>query len=158
MLVSILSYHTGRTSEAPPGPLLLFIGPKSDPKVSAQQIVQWFILRWNIEVTFEEVRAFLGFGTQRHWSDRAVERTTPCLLGLFSLVTLMAHRLHGAQLPKQGASWYEKSDATFSDALAAVRLDLLQIPNYIMSSDRHDRYLFPAHLIRSLVSLAATAA
>jgi hypothetical protein len=130
----------------------------SDSGVSAQQIVEWFILRWNIEVTFEEVRAFLAFGTQRHWSDRAIERTSPCLLGLFSLITLMAHRLHGAQLPKQRASWYEKSDATFSDVLAAVRLDLLQIPNYIMSSDRHDRYLFPAHLIRSLVSLAATAA
>lgn len=130
----------------------------SDTAVSAQQIVAWFILRWNIEVTFEEVRALLGFGTQRHWSDRAIERTSPCLLGLFSLVTLMAHRLHGTQLPKQQASWYEKSDATFSDVLAAVRLDLLQIPHYIMSSDRHDRYLFPAHLIRSLVSLAATAA
>jgi hypothetical protein len=130
----------------------------SDASVSAQQIVEWFILRWNIEVTFEEVRAFLGFGTQRHWSDRAIERTSPCLLGLFSLITLMAHRLHGAQLPKQQASWYAKSDATFSDALAAVRLDLLQIPKYLMSSDRYDRYLFPAHLIRSLVTLAATAA
>ena len=130
----------------------------SDSSVSAQQIVEWFILRWNIEVTFEEVRAFLGFGTQRHWSDRAIERTSPCLLGLFSLVTLMAHRLHGEQLPKQQASWYAKSDATFSDVLAAVRLDLLQIPNYVMSSEHHDRYLFPAHLLRSLVSLAATAA
>ena len=130
----------------------------SDTSVSAQQIVEWFILRWNIEVTFEEVRAFLGFGTQRHWSDRAIERTSPCLLGLFSLITLMAHRLHGAQLPKQQASWYAKSDATFSDALAAVRLDLLQIPKCLMSSDRYDRYLFPAHLIRSLVTLAATAA
>jgi hypothetical protein len=130
----------------------------SDASLSVQQIVASFIMRWNIEVTFEEVRAFLAFGTQRHWSDRATERTSPCLLGLFSLVTLMAHRLHGAQLPKQEASWYEKSDATFSDALAAVRLDLLQIPNYVMSSDRNDRYLFPAHLIRSLATLAATAA
>jgi hypothetical protein len=130
----------------------------SDPAVSAQQIVEWFILRWNIEVTFEEVRAFLGFGTQRQWSDRAIERTSPCLLGLFSLVTLMARRLHGAQLPKQQTSWYAKPDATFSDVLAAVRLDLLQIPNYVMSSENDDRYLFPTRLIRSLVTLAATAA
>lgn len=130
----------------------------SDPQVSPKQIVEWFILRWNIEVTFEEVRACLGFGAQRHWSDRAMERTSPCLLGLFSLVTLMAHHLHGAQLPKQQTSWYAKNDATFSDVLAAVRLDLLQIPNYVMSSNRNDHYLFPGHLIRSLVTLAAHAA
>lgn len=130
----------------------------SDSSVSAQQIVEWFILRWNIEVTFEEARAFLGFGTQRHWSDRAIERTSPCFFGLFSLITLMAHRLHGAQLPKQQASWYAKSDATFSDVLAAVRLDLLHIPNYVMSLQHNDRYLFPGHLIRSLVTLAANAA
>ncbi|MBX3053214.1 MAG: transposase [Caldilineaceae bacterium] len=130
----------------------------SHSSVSPQQIVTWFILRWNIEVTFEDVRAYLGFGSQRHWSDRAIERTSPCLLGLFSLVTLMAHRLHGPNLPRQQASWYRKSDATFSDALAAVRLDLLQIPNYVMSSTSHDHCLFPSHLLRSLVSLVATAA
>ena len=130
----------------------------SHTAVAPQQMIAWFILRWNIEVTFEEVRAFLGFGTQRHWADRSIERTTPCLLGIFSLVTLMAHRLHGPDLPRQQASWYRKSDATFSDALAAVRLDLLQIPNYVMSSKTHDHHLFPSHLLRSLVTLVARAA
>jgi hypothetical protein len=130
----------------------------SDTETTPQQILAWFLLRWNIEVTFEAVRASLGFGGQRHWSDTAMERTTPCLLGLFSLITLMAQRLHGPDLPRQEAVWYAKADATFSDALAAVRLDLLQFPNYALSSDRNDPVLFPAHLIRSLVALVAHAA
>ena len=63
------------------------------PNLSADpsQIVSWFVLRWQLEVTFHEVRAHLGMETQRRWSQRAITRTTPALLGLFSLVTLMAH-------------------------------------------------------------------
>ena len=44
--------------------------------------------RWSLEVTFEEGRAHLGIETQRQWSDRAIERSTPLLFGLYSLVTL----------------------------------------------------------------------
>jgi len=61
--------------------------------------VAWYVGRWNIEVTLEESRRHLGVETQRHWTRRAVERTMPCLLGLFSLVALMAHDLHGLPLP-----------------------------------------------------------
>jgi hypothetical protein len=41
-------------------------------------------------VTVEEARAHLGLETQRHWSDQALARTTPVLLALVSLVTLLA--------------------------------------------------------------------
>lgn len=61
-------------------------------KVKPVQIVKWFVLRWQLEVTFHEVRTHLGVETQRQWSDRAIVRTTPALLGLFSLVTLLAHQ------------------------------------------------------------------
>lgn len=54
-------------------------------------ILQWFVSRWQLEVTFQEVRAHLGVESQRQWSDLAILRTTPALLGLFSLVTLRAH-------------------------------------------------------------------
>ena len=60
---------------------------------SPEQILAWFVRRWQVEVTFEEVRAHLGMETQRQWSDLAIARTTPTLLGLFSLVTLLAHHL-----------------------------------------------------------------
>ncbi len=60
--------------------------------------------------------------TQRQWSDRAVARTTPALLGLYSLVALWADELQrrSAILPR-AAAWYAKRAATFSDALATVR-------------------------------------
>lgn len=99
----------------------------TDPNVSAEQIVHWFILRWQLEVTFEEVRAHLGVETQRQWSDPAIARTTPALLGLFSLVTLLAHHsTQRGQLPVRQAAWYAKSAPTFSDALAIVRQTLWQ--------------------------------
>jgi len=126
----------------------------SDQTVSAEQIVTWFIARWNIEVTFEEVRAHLGFETQRHWSDRAVERTTPCLLGLFSLVVVMAHTLHPEELPIRQASWYTKQEATFSDALAAVRRDLWTHMNSSTSPDGADLHLFPRSIVPFLFNLA----
>ena len=66
----------------------------TDPTRDPVQIIRWFILRWQIEVTFQEARAHLGVETQRQWSDHAVARTTPCLFGLFSIVTLLAGQLH----------------------------------------------------------------
>ena len=76
-------------------------------------------------MTFEEVRVHLGVETQRQWSDKAIERTTPILLGLFSWVTLAAHLLvERTQLPVRQAAWYVKERPTFSDALSAVRQQL----------------------------------
>jgi hypothetical protein len=73
-------------------------------------------------VTFEESRAHLGVETQRQWSDLAIERQTPCLLGLYSVVTLLGHALHRASpIAIRTAAWYPKAEATFSDVLAAVR-------------------------------------
>ena len=126
----------------------------SDQTASPQQIIEWFVQRWNIEVTFEEVRAHLGFETQRQWSDKAIERTTPALLGLFSLVVLMALRLHPHKLPCQTARWYPKQDPTFCDALAAVRNHLWQLDNYSHSPDAADAILIPAPLFRALRHLA----
>lgn len=110
----------------------------TDPNVRPEQIVRWFILRWQLEVTLEEVRAHLGVETQRQWSDPAIARTTPALLGLFSLVTLLAHQstLHG-KLPVRQAAWYTKSAPTFSDALAVVRQTLWQ--HLLFSMCKHTR-------------------
>ena len=78
--------------------------------------------RWQVEVTFQEVRRTLGVETQRQWSDLAIARTTPCLLGIFSLVTLLADRLvRQGTLPLPRDAWYTKARPTFADALAAVR-------------------------------------
>jgi hypothetical protein len=64
----------------------------TDPDILPEQIIAWFVLRWQVEVTVHEARQHLGIGTQRHWSDQAIARTTPSLFGLLSLVTLLAHQ------------------------------------------------------------------
>jgi DDE superfamily endonuclease len=94
----------------------------ADPK----KILSWFVMRWQLEVTFQEVRRHLGFETQRQWSDMAIRRTTPALLGLFSLVTLFAHRRmrQAAGAFRRQAGWYHKAHPTFADALALVRKEL----------------------------------
>jgi len=127
----------------------------SDPTVTAQQIITCFIARWNIEVTFEEMRAHLGFETQRQWSDRAIERTTPCLFGIFSLVVLMVKCLHPDPdtLPARQTAWYPKTEATFSDALAAVRRDFWS-KNFSTSPDTADVLLIPRATLFSLVESA----
>ncbi len=86
----------------------------TDLSSSPQQIIHWFVRRWQMEVTFEEARAHLGVETQRQWSDKAIARTTPSLLALYSVVTLMAERLIKANVcPVRTAAWYKKEVATF---------------------------------------------
>jgi hypothetical protein len=94
----------------------------TDTTLSAERIVSLFTGRWSIEVTFQEVRRHLGFTTPRNWSKKSVLRTAPCLLGLFSLVSLIFHRLHSRRpVAPQRDPWYAKEQVTFSDAIAAVR-------------------------------------
>jgi DDE superfamily endonuclease len=98
------------------------------------QIVRWFAQRWQLEVTFREVRDHLGVETQRQWSDQAIARTTPCLLGLFSVVTLLANRLsRHARLRVSAAAWYSKQRPTFTDTLAAVRRQLWRQQGFLTS-------------------------
>lgn len=90
--------------------------------VEPVQIIEWFVLRWQLEVTFQEARAHLGVETQRQWSDLAIARTTPALFGLFSWVTLAAHlQQESLNKPVRSAAWYAKSLPTFADAIAMVR-------------------------------------
>lgn len=128
----------------------------SDPSVEPMQMLAWFLGRWSIEVTFEEMRACLGFETQRQWADKAILRTTPVLFGLFSLVTVLAHRLYPKQLPVQRASWYKKEEATFSDALRAVRAHLWG-DNYTMSPFEPEKALIPIVMLRALKRAAGCA-
>jgi hypothetical protein len=97
----------------------------TDPAQPAQAIVCDVMKRWRVETTVEEGRAHLGLETQRQWSDLAVERTTPLLLGLYSLVTLFGSALApNGQLPLKQTAWYRKPTATFLDVLALVRRHL----------------------------------
>ncbi len=98
-------------------------------------------MRWQVEVTSEAARRHLGIETQRQWSDKAIARTTPLLLGLFAWITLVAHGFHSSGQPVvvRQSAWYAKSFPTFSDALALVRHQLwFSLPTFQTSGQDPD--------------------
>ena len=122
-------------------------------------ILAWFVSRWQVEVTFAEVRAHLGVETQRQWSDKAILRTTPVLLGLFSIVTLWAHDLSKSRkLKPRTAAWYPKAVVTFSDAIAAVRREIWAHQISFMSRPSRDSVQIPRHIWQRMENALAHAA
>jgi hypothetical protein len=123
------------------------------------QILTWFIQRWQLETTFEEARAHLGLETPRQWNDRSVSRTTPALLGLYSIVTLMATRLIGDQeAPVRITTWYQKQQATFSDTIALVRRYLWGIDHFPISQAPTDVVKIPRALLERFTDALCYAA
>ena len=133
----------------------------TDVELKPAQIIDYFVLRWNIEVTFEETRAYLGVETQRQWSDKAIARTTPLLMGLFSFVTLVACKMHQtkALVSMEVASWYDKNgELTFSDVLALIRREIWSEKHFSKSENQRDFDKCPDEAINTLIyhlSLAA---
>jgi hypothetical protein len=121
---------------------------------SALQIVNWFVRRWQIEVTFAEARRHLGLETQRQWSDKAIARTTPVLLALFSWVTLVAHHLQQTEpVSVRQATWYVKDRPTFADALSWVRQQLWQTSlTFCMSDQDPDMVKIPTSFLNRLLN------
>jgi hypothetical protein len=132
----------------------------TDLAAEPEQIISWFIRRWQMEATFQEVRQRLGFETQRQWSEKAIQRTAPALLGLFSLVTLLAHwhLAEGAQIVRK-AAWYDKTYPTFSDALALVRRQLwAREETFCGSSRESDTVKVPRQFVERLTDAICYAA
>ncbi len=119
----------------------------TDLSLPPTMIIAGFVSRWSLEVTYEECRAHLGIETQRQWSDLAIERTTPALFGLFSLVVLMAHALSAdGQLPCRQTAWYAKSSPTFHDLLFLTRRSLWRHRLFQTAEPSLDlRKITPAH-------------
>ena len=131
----------------------------TDREVAPAQIVQWFVLRWQLETTYAEVRAKLGVETQRQWSDLAIARTTPCLLALFSLVTLLASDLYQqGKLSLRPSAWYGKKQLTFSDTIAAVRKQLWSSPPFTRSPKKRDQIKIPRLFLQHLTEALCYAA
>ena len=132
----------------------------TDLAVDPAQILEWFVLRWQLEVTFQEVRAHLGVETQRQWSDHAIARTTPILMGLFSWTTLAAHLMQEQRpMSHRTAAWYAKPSPTFVDAIALVRRHLwLASEGFSLSDAEPDIWKVPAALYYRLVDSLAYAA
>jgi hypothetical protein len=138
-----------RATKKPFAPQAFFA---TDQDATAVQIVEWFVLRWNEEVTFEEVRAHLGVETQRQWSDLAIARTTPALLGMFSLITLLGYRLSvETPMPVRTAAWYTKRTATFADVIALVRRQLWTTMKYTNSTCKSGYVPIPSEVVHGLI-------
>ena len=141
-------YHCGK----PPVPIrwVLIRDPRgelatqallcTDTAAAPDCILEWSVLRWQLEVTFQEVRAHLGVETQRQWSDRAIARTTPAPMGLFSWVALATHPLQKRHpLTQRQAAWYDKPAPTFVDAIALLRRHLWIASEGFSTSPPHPR-------------------
>jgi hypothetical protein len=127
----------------------------TDLRADPLDVLRWFVRRWRIETTFEEARRHLGMETQRQWSDLAIRRTTPALLGLFSLVTLWASQLAAERgSVVEYVRWYPKPLPTFSDALALVRRELWTAQVFATSPADQTAENVPADLIDRLLGVA----
>ena len=131
----------------------------TDCDAEAGEILSWFVRRWTIEVTFAEVRRHLGVETQRQWSDKAIARTTPVLLGLFSIVALQANAMVCTRtLVVRSAGWYRKDKITFSDAMAAVRRQLRTDATFATSPHQAKTIKIPIYIYDRMADLACYAA
>ncbi len=128
----------------------------TDQEAKPVSIINWVVMRWSVESTFEEAREHLGMETQRQWSDPAIQRTTPILLGLFSIVTWITLQLtQNEAIPIQKTAWYHKEKVTFSDCLFLVRKHIwqTQIQNYVISTEDEDIIPFTPDILDLLVEL-----
>jgi hypothetical protein len=131
----------------------------TEERIPPKEILQYVVRRWSLEVTLEEARAHLGMETQRQWSDRAIARTTPVLLGLFSVVTLAALRCHEAGLlSAEQTAWYAKAEPTFSDCLRLIRGRIWEARIGGMSEDGADVIRLPRRIVEAMVHGVASAA
>jgi len=131
----------------------------TDLNATPRDIVAWFVSRWNVEVTFQEVRAHLGVETQRQWTDKAILRSTPALLSLYSIVTLLSADLYKQRKFKpRTAAWYTKTALTFSDAIAAVRREIWLHQISFMSRPSRDTVEIPLHMWNRMEAALAYAA
>lgn len=123
------------------------------------EIVRHFVKRWQVEVTFEEVRAHLGVETQRQWSDLAILRSTTILMALFSIITLWANELfHMQKLTVFQTAWYKKTYPTFSDAIASVRYRIWRYQVFSQLPKKYNCNLISKELFDHLAFMAARAA
>ena len=125
----------------------------TDPTADPPQILERFVLRCQLAVTFQEARTHLGVETQRQWSDLVIARTTPILLGLFSWTTLAAHALQQHHpITQRTAAWYDKPSPTFVEAIALARRRLwLVSEGFSLSGVSTDTQELPVTLYHRVV-------
>ena len=125
----------------------------TDIEKGVQEIVESYVSRWNIEVTFEEMRAQLGFEEQKHWSGKAIERTTPCLFGMFSIIVLIGIKLYPNELPTRYSIWEDKKEASFGDVLGAIRKYIWEEQGIEKVSEAGEKMQMPKEVWQAVLAI-----
>jgi hypothetical protein len=128
----------------------------TDPGLSARDIIELFVVRWSLEVTFEETKRHLGVESLRNRSTKSVSRSVPFLLSLYSFIVLWYHLCGPDVDPGFSSSpWYKKTHLTFSDLLDLARNDVLMEILFIQVGSKPCEFLnapFPLNLLYSYIS------
>jgi hypothetical protein len=89
---------------------------------TAREILSAYACRWAIECTFENCKQLLGLEDPANRLARAVERTAPMALILYSLVVVWFHRTGHPLVRFPFRPWYtRKREASFADMLTTLR-------------------------------------
>ena len=128
----------------------------TDKTLSPAEIVECYVQRWSIEVTFEEARCHLGIETLRNRSYNAIHRSVPMLLSLFSLIVVwFAQREQNKNKSTNEAPWYQKKYVTFGDMLKTTRQEILSEDVFLQGSLNTCEFQvapFPLNIIYNLLA------
>ncbi|MFZ2540127.1 MAG: transposase [Oscillospiraceae bacterium] len=100
----------------------------TDFRICAEQAIAFFVGRWSIETTFQEINRHFNLETIHTWSDTSINRTAPTIIASYSLACLVVNesiKNGGAEITPQATSWYEKKTVTFSDVMIYLKLLIL---------------------------------
>jgi hypothetical protein len=126
----------------------------TDVKATPRTIIERYTARWNVETTFQEMRAYLGLETTRGRCAATVLRAEPSLFGLYGVVALLYEQIPGLRA-QPGVEWEGKQGVTFSDALTAVRRWLWQHWTFEKSGHREAFAKLPDALQNVLLNALA---
>ena len=112
-VVAAEALHGGRGQEA-------FYSTCSD--ATAEQVIAWYAMRWSIEVMNHDSKQHLGFEQPQGWTRRAVERTAPMAMLLYTLIVLWFAREGHRNWRPFIYPWYKsKAEPSFADMLGTLR-------------------------------------
>lgn len=130
----------------------------TDTTMTPKAIVETYTERWSIEVTFEESRAYLGFGTTRCRARKSVLKEGPFLLSLYSIVLLLYTALPPGRKPTIFIAWRGKDAVTFSDVMTGLRRWIWRFWAFAIPRHREGFEKLPAQFRETLLGALAPAA
>jgi len=88
----------------------------------ARHILSAYACRWAIECTFENCKQFLGLEDPANRLPKAVRRTAPMALLLYTLIVVWCHQEGHRSLRFPDRPWYRrKAEPSFGDLLTTLR-------------------------------------